>query len=218
MSSEELHKSVLIISFSLSGQTRKLIKAVQKGLENESIKVVHEPLTPRETIPFPFPSISYTAAMMIKTLFRSRIEIHPLSPNAFKKYDLVIIAGPTWSYNPSGPILTFFDRFADAILKDTYVLPLISCRGYWRLHWLGLKRLIRHCHGIALKPWAFNHAVAEPWRTIGVFLTLAGKRPKRIPVLRRFYTRYGHSKRQLQKAEEMAKNLGKNLRQNTFPH
>ncbi len=127
-------------------------------------------------------------------------------------FDLVILAGPTWSYNPSGAILYFLDHFAKRVLAGKMVLPVISCRGYWRLHWFGLKRFISRLGGTPLRPWVFEHKVAEPWRTIGVFLTIAGKRPMRNRLLRRHYSRYGHSRAQTEAVEAMAERLGDTLR------
>ncbi len=202
---------VLIIFFSFSRQTKKLVKAVAEGMESQGVDVVSQRLVPLRPLNFPFKSISTTIMMMILTLFRRRIPIRPLDKKSFRQYDMIILAGPTWSYNPSGPVLSFLDDYGEKILRDHLVLPVISCRSYWRAHWYYLKGRIRKCHGIPLSPWAFKHNVAEPWKTVGVFLTIAGKNPKRIPILKKFYTRYGHSNRQLELLKGKAAALAREL-------
>lgn len=202
---------VLIIFFSFSRQTRKLVQAVAEGMESQGVDVVRQRLVPVETLNFPFKSISTTFLMMLLTLLRKRIPIRPLDKKSFHRYDMIILAGPTWSYNPSGPVLSFLDDYGERILKNQLVLPIISCRSYWRTHWYYLKGRIRKCHGIPLTPWAFTHNVPEPWKTVGVFLTIAGKNPKRIPILKKFYTRYGHSNRQLALLKDKATALAREL-------
>ena len=196
---------ITIVSFSLSNQTKKLIRAFKEGLASspEAVQVEHLRLAPTERIPFPFPSIPATMLMMVKTLFRVRIPISELPPAPLRDSGLLVLAGPTWSYNPCGPVLSFLDTYGDLAMSGRPVLPIISCRGYWRLHWHYLKGEILRHGGTPLGPWVFTHPSKEPWRTVGVFLTVAGKHPRRFPLLRRHYPRYGHDRKQLQRAAEM---------------
>jgi len=168
------------------------------------VEVHHQALVPQSPVPFPFSSVHETIHMMVKTLFRVRMPIRPLPKELWGGHDLVVLAGPTWSYNPCGPILSFLDLYGHDAMSGKLVLPVISCRGYWRLHWRYLKKKIAQCGGIPLAPWVFTHPAKEPWRTMGVFLTVAGEHPKRFPILRDHYPRYGHDRGQLEKAKEMA--------------
>lgn len=194
-------KDVLIIYFSYSGQTRKLIQAFAKGLEEHSVKVQWVQLKPQKKIQFPLPSASAALKMMVETFFRKRVAIEPLVCGDVAQYDLIIVAGPTWSYNASGPIMSFFDSYS-TILAGKKVLPIISCRGYWRSHYWQLRYLLKSCRATPLKPLVFLHPGAEPWRTIGVFLKLAGKMPEAgNSWLSRFYRKYGHQREQIDYAE-----------------
>jgi len=204
-------KRVLIIFFSFSGQTRKLVRAVARGFDKAEIETVLEPLAPTPPFPFPLHSARRTLRLMFRAMFRPRVDIAPLSQEAGGVFDLVVLAGPTWSYNPSGPILTFLDRDGEKIFQNRPVQPVISCRSYWRLHWWSLRKRIQAASGTALPPWIYTHVAREPWRTIGVFLTLAGKNPKKFPVLKLYYSRYGHGENQIQDAEMKAMNLGKQM-------
>ena len=206
---------VLIVFYSFSRQTRKLVKAAEKGLVSAGVEVTLERLIPEKYLKFPFGSFLKTVYMMIITSFRKRMPVVKLSSRVFEDYDLVIIAGPTWSFNPCGPVLSFLDTYCNRVLKGRKVLPVISCRRYWRYHGTYLKKRIRKCGGHPLEPWSFNHPVPEPWNTIGLFLTLMGKNPKRVAILKKYYIRYGHSNRQLEEMEKRAHDLGIALKESS---
>ena len=90
---------------------------------------------------------------------------------------------------------------------------MISCRGYWRVHYWGLKSLLNKCDvKTVLSPIVFSHPTPEPWRTIGVFLKLAGRTPEAgTSWFRRVYPKYGHSRKQVEKAGYLGKELGHDI-------
>lgn len=202
---------VLVIYFSYSGQTSGLLHRLVAGLREEGVAVALERLQPLVPLRFPIGSVAGTLLMMCTTFLRFRVPIEPLSEVCRQPADLVVLAGPTWSYNPSGPVLSFLDRDGRMLAGRT-VLPLISCRGYWRLHWFGLRRLLRHRAAVVLEPLVFHHPQPEPWRTIGVFLKIAGLAPERGRIVGRYYRRFGHSREQLEVAWQQGRQLGARLR------
>ncbi len=204
-------KRILLLYFSFSSQTNNLVQALVSGLEEYNIDVVRERLNTVEPLRFPIGSILGTFIMMVVTFFRKRMPIEPLSPQCAEKYDLIILAGPTWSYNPSGPVLSLIDREGKRIFRDQKVLPLISCRGYWRVHWWGLRRLLQRCGARVGNLIVFSHPNSEPWRTIGVFLKLAGEIPEKKSWLRRKYRKYGHTRKQLDEARRFGRMIGREL-------
>lgn len=203
--------TILIISFSLSGQTKGLLTNLICGLAGSGCQIQHERLQPLVPLRFPFGSMRKTVGMMIRTFCRQRIAIKPLSSACHRKYDLVILAGPTWSYNPSGPMLSFLDRDGRRLLQNKFVLPLISCRGYWRMHLWGLKRLLHKCGAHMANAMIFSHPAKEPWRTLGVFLKLSGKHPEKMALLAGHYLHYGHDRRQMAEAEQFGRQIGRSL-------
>jgi hypothetical protein len=204
---------VLVLFFSFSGQTVGLVNQLAAGLKDQGAQVVLEKLRPVKPLRFPVGSIFSTIGLMMTTFLRFRIPIQKLSPRAVKQnYDLIILAGPTWSYNPSGPVLALLDRDGRALFLDRTVLPLISCRGYWRLHWYGLRRLLRKSGATVPNVIVFSHPAKEPWRTIGVFLKIAGKNPERAGIIGRHYRRYGHSRKQWDEAWRFGLQIGEALR------
>jgi len=206
-------KKILLIYFSFSSQTNNLVLALINGLEKYNITVVRQRLVPMEQIRFPIGSIRGTIRMMVATFFRKRFPIEPIDPHCFHEYDLIILAGPTWSYNPSGPVLSLFDQYGERLFAGRLVLPLISCRGYWRVHWWGLKNLLGKYGARIVNVIVFCHPNPEPWRTIGVFLKLAGEVPEKKAWLAGKYRKYGHTQKQLKEAKRFGKLIGMELDQ-----
>jgi len=172
-SSSTTEKNILILYFSYSHQTKNLLQAMRNGMDDHPVKVRLQRIEPTTPLRFPIGTIPKTFWTMVCTLFRQRIPIKSLPEHCFNRFDLVILAGPTWSYNPSGPILALFDRDGKQLFNDQVVLPLISCRGYWRIHWWGLKSLLSKCGATVPNVIVFSHPSKEPWRTVGVVLKLA---------------------------------------------
>lgn len=207
----ESRKKILLIYFSFSSQTNNLVLALVNGLEKYNITVVRERLVPVEHLRFPIGSVRGTIRMMVATFFRKRFPIEPIDPHCFHDYDLIILAGPTWSYNPSGPVLSLLDQYGARLFSGRLVLPLISCRGYWRAHWWGLKNLLRKYGARMVNVMVFSHPNPEPWRTIGVFLKLAGEVPEKKLWLAGKYRKYGHTRKQLKEAKRFGRLIAREL-------
>ncbi|MCI5138777.1 MAG: hypothetical protein D3922_10260 [Candidatus Electrothrix sp. AR1] len=193
-------KRILIIQYSFSAQTRKLVRSMMEGLEEHPVFLFRERLRPVVEQHFPIGTIPKIMKKMIVTMFRQRVPIQPLSPPCFEDYDLVILAGPTWSYNPSGPVMSLLDRDGEQLFRDQVVLPVISCRGFWRMHWWGIRSLLRKLGATVPNGIIFNHPTKEPWCTMGVLLKLAGKIPERMPMMQKHYKTYGHTQAQMAEA------------------
>ncbi len=204
-------KRILLVYYSFSSQTKNLLQALVAGLKDSNVKILLERLEPVERLRFPIGSIPKTVGMMILTFFRWRFPIKPISQKCYDDYDLIILAGPTWSYNPSGPVLSFIDRDGKKVFKGKRVVSLISCRGYWRVHWYGLKYMLKKCGAIVSNVIVFCHTNPEPWRTIGVFLKLAGRIPEKKSWISSYYKKYGHTRQQVAEARRFGEILGKAL-------
>ena len=203
--------NVLILYYSLSGQSRGLVNLFAAGLREEGILVTVEKISACEKVDFPFKGPLHTLKMMVVTFFRLRIPIKELNPSCFSAYNLVVLAGPTWSYNPSGPVLALLDRDGMALFAGKAVMPLISCRGYFRLHDYILRRQLRNLGASVEKSLVFNHPVQEPWSTFGVFLKSAGYHPEKMKYIRNRYSHFGHTKTQLFEARRAGQTIAKSL-------
>jgi len=202
---------VLTVCYSFSSQTRGLVQRLVAGLEQQGVQVDTERLQPAVPLKFPIGTVVHTVKMMLTTFIRQPIPIDPLSRGCFQEdYDLILLAGPTWSYNPSGPVLFLLKRDGSSLFNGKEVLPLISCRGYWRMHAWGLKRLLADCGARVSNVVVFSHPSKEPWRTIGVFMKLAGMTPEKS-IIGKHYPRYGHSREQQEEAFRFGAMIGRSL-------
>ncbi|MDX1776603.1 MAG: hypothetical protein R3297_08470 [Desulfobulbales bacterium] len=206
------NNQVLLIYYSYSGQTGVLINRLATGLKDKGVEVFFEKLKPVKHLRFPVGSIFRTYILMLTTFFRKRFKIQEISSKCSREYDLIILAGPTWSYNPSGPMLAFLDSYGKDVLEGREVLPLISCRGYWKAHWWGLRKKLAKCGAVYSNMIVFSHPNPEPWRTIGVFLKIAGKNPERSGFLGNYYKRFGHSTAQMEEAYNFGLQIGEALK------
>ncbi|MFN2353142.1 MAG: hypothetical protein ABR512_01280 [Desulfopila sp.] len=206
-------KRVLLVYYSFSGQTRRLIQAFGAGLEDSGVEVTRHRLIPLERLSFPLGSFFLTLKMMVSTFFRRPIAITPESEKITGKWDLIVLAGPTWSYNPSGPVLRFYES-NKKVFDQQRVLPFISCRGYWRMHYWQLRWMLQRCGAMVQEPVIFKHHGSEPWRSIGVFCKIAGRNPESYGWLSRYYKRYGHSKEQVRHSGKLGMRIGAKLRGN----
>lgn len=206
---------VLFLYFSFSGQTGGLVNRLAAGLKEQGVEVFFEKLKPVKHLRFPVDGILRTFIMMFATFLRKRVPIQELSAKCSQEFDLIILSGPTWSYNPSGPVLSFLDRDGKDVLAEREVLPLISCRGYWKIHWWGLRKKLIQCGAHIPNLMAFTHPNPEPWCTIGVFLKIAGKNPERSGFISKHYDHFGHSNAQMEEARRFGVQIGESLNGNT---
>lgn len=203
-----IKKRVLVVFYSFSSQTRNLLSSLTKGLEEGGVEVQWEQLKP--LVPPPFPAGSYWEAfkMMLSAFFKKRVPIRPPDIRRDTDWDLIICAGPTWSYHPSGPMLAFLDTYATEMFRGHSVQPVISCRSYWRLHCWEMERALKGAGVKFLKPKVFTHPSPGAWCALGVFFKLAGRIPASCRSLVQSYCpMYGHNLQQI----EDARNIGRSL-------
>lgn len=202
-------KRVLIVYYSYTQQTKTQLRKLVAGLENWDIEVVLERLEPHAPYEFPFRSNWRLAVAMISTFFCRTMTIRPLSANCQGRWDCIIVAGPTWSYNPSGPVLDFLRRYGPTLCAGKTVVPLISCRSYWRWHYFLLRQKLLRYGCTVGKPIVYMHPQREPWRFLGLLLQLRGKVvPRQYSWWKKRYPAYGHSREQGEQALRTGKDLG----------
>lgn len=203
-------KKVLIIFYSFSSQTLGVVNGLAKGLEEGGVIVQFEQLKPLHPPSFPANSYSKALRMMFAAFMRHQIAVEkPVAVNS-SDWDLVVCAGPTWSYHPSGPMLYFLSHFAEELLSGKLVLPFICCRTYWRLHAWEMRRILERSGAKVLTAMAVRHPFQGFWCTFGVFAKLAGKMPGFCqPLLKTYCPRFGYTQQQI----EAVRNIGLRLAQ-----
>lgn len=192
-------KHVALVYYSLSHQTRRLVDSYRKGLEDSGLVVELYPLQPVSPLRVPLRNNFSLFRVMLLTFLRKRSEIQPLTFKA-DDYDYIVLAGPTWSYQPSGPMLSFLDHYG-SLLSGKKVGFLISCRSYWRSHYWSLRYGCKKNGALPQKAVVFEHATQEPWCTIGLLVWLRGVHYSKLPKwFQNRYPYYGHSSDQIDKA------------------
>lgn len=207
---DELKKRVLVVYYSFTQQTHILLKQFCAGLKEQGVEVALERLELVNPYEFPFKTDWRLFTVMVRTFCRGRKEIQPVSNKCFEDWGYIVLAGPTWSYHPSGPILDFLDKYGSSVLGGKKVIPFISCRSYWRIHHLSLKRELRKVGASSQPLLVFEHPTKEPYRIIGLILKLRGKMI-RGEWFRKHYAMYGHSKEQTKEAYRYGVELGQNI-------
>ncbi len=209
-----MQKKVLVVYYSFTQQTRILVKQFAEGLEEQDFECVLERLIPVQSYDLPFSSSWSLFAAMVQTFFGKRMLINPISDNCFGEYDCIVVAGPTWSYHPSGPVLEFIDKYGRKVCGNKLVVPLISCRSYWRIHFWSIKRKLKKYGAATTPPIVFVHPIKEPWRIIGLLMQLRGKMVrKKNSWFRKHYPGYGHTKEQGEDAKRAGIELGRKLQE-----
>jgi len=205
-------KRILILYYSHTQQTRLLVKSFSQGLARPGIEVVVQPLEAETPYDMPIRNNWQLFTAMVETFFCRRMPIRTLPPHCFAPFQAIILAGPTWSYQPCGPILSLIDRYGARFCAQKPIIPLISCRSYWRIHFWQIKRRLRRIGVQVAKPIVFCHPIREPYRIIGLLLQLRGKMVMRKDSwFRKRYPGYGHSREQLAEATARGRELGDSL-------
>lgn len=205
-----MKKRVLVVYYSYTQQTRILLKQFCAGLEGQGVECEYERIEAVNPYEFPFKTDVRLISVMMRTFIKGRKEIQPVSEKCFGSWDYVVLAGPTWSYQPSGPMLDFLDKYGARVLAGKKVVPFISCRSYWRIHHLNLKRVFKKVGAEGLSPVVFEHPTKEPYRVIGLLLKLRGKMIQQ-DWFRKHYESYGHNKVQGQEAFDFGVDFGKKI-------
>ena len=205
-------KRVLVVYYSFTQQTRTQLMRFIDGLKDSGVEVTMERLQPIAPYDYPFKTIFHLVVAMIVTFFQRRMAIQPIAAHCRDHWDCIILAGPTWSYNPSGPVLDFLDRYGKEVCCGKTVVPFISCRAYWRPHYWIIRRRLQQCGATVERPVVFDHPVSEPWRSLGLLLKLLGIiGQRRYAWVRRHYSRYGHTDAQRLEAKEQGRQLAEKM-------
>ena len=124
----------LIVYFSKTGTTMKVVDEVSKKLNSDVAKLS---------------SKSGFFGTLFKSIFGGKMELDPIKFNP-EKYDLVIIATPVWGGNPIAHIKTFCQRY-----KFNKVAFIITRKGS------GLNRPLKKLTSLTKEPVAVLEFVDE---------------------------------------------------------
>jgi hypothetical protein len=153
-------KSVLVVSYSQSGQLGDIVAALSRPLLEAGVRVQHEVLRPAPAFPFPWPFFAFLDA------FPESVRLDPrpnqaltLAPEEVNgaDFDLVILAWPVWYLSPAQPITAFLQSAAaKRLLGGRPVVSVVACRNMWLSAFDTLKTLVAEAGGRLVDHVAFT--------------------------------------------------------------
>jgi len=140
---------VLLVYYSYTGQTEKVIATIEGQLESRGCDVHRASIAftdPRYTkrfseFPMPRPFLEVLGMIPAELKRKSATIEIPASVSA-RHYDLVVVGSPTWWLSTNVPVRSFLEsETAGKALKGTPFAGLVVCRRYWRHNLKTVRRL-----------------------------------------------------------------------------
>ncbi|MDR1349223.1 MAG: dialkylresorcinol condensing enzyme [Zoogloeaceae bacterium] len=142
-----MKKSVLVVSYSQSGQMTDIVSALTRPLLDAGIRLHHEVLRPQPAFPFPWPFFAFLDVFPESV----RLEPRPNQPPvvaADAHFDLVILAWTVWYLSPAQPMTAFLQSDAGRrLLRGRPVVSVVACRNMWLSAFDALKTLVAEAGG-----------------------------------------------------------------------
>jgi hypothetical protein len=199
-------KHALVIGLSLTGNGRRAIDRLQRGLEREGYRVDVAWLEPDERV-YRYPmSLGAFAKVNVRAALRQgggcRVDLGQRCD-----WDLVVVESPTWLLGAAGPVESFLADSANRdLFKGRDAAALVICRGAWQRTSAMLVRGLQRAGANVVTARAFVHQGWEPGRLCLLWWKhLTGKD-------RLWGIQYGLSDQSLQEIEELGADLARRVR------
>jgi hypothetical protein len=171
-------KSILVLSYSQTGQLAEITGRIIDPLRMDSSITVHiETLRPVTPYPFPWKFFSFLDAFP-ESAHMIPPPLQPFLLTGEENFDLVILPYQVWFLAPSLPITAFLKHpLAKKLLAGKPVVTVIACRNMWMLAQEKMKGLLYDCGARLID----NVVLVDPSPTLASLLTtplwlLSGKR------------------------------------------
>jgi hypothetical protein len=126
-----MKKNILVLYYSQSGQQLAILRSLVKPLQEAGHNVHLEEIQPVEKYPFPWSAYQFFNAFP-ETFQQKPLALKPMSQEAFKAYDLIILGYQPWFLTPSRPISSFLQsEDGKRILDNKPVVTILGCRNMW---------------------------------------------------------------------------------------
>jgi hypothetical protein len=198
-------KRALVVGLSLTGNGKRAIERLQRGLEREGYTVDVGWLSPDERL-YRYPmSLGAFAQVNLRAALRQggpcRLDVEACD------WDLVVVESPTWLLGAAGPVESFL---ADVQNRHLFMgrdaAALVICRGAWQRTHAMLVRGLQRAGANVVTARAFVHQGWEPGRLCLLWWKhLTGRD-------RLWGIQYGLSERSLQEIEELGADLARRVR------
>lgn len=129
MAADTVRRSILLVHFSQSGQTRAVADALTAPLRDAGHAIDELELAALEPAPWPWPFWQFLDSFP-ETVAQSPVTLQPWS--CATSYDLVILAYPVWFLSPAPAIASWLrSPQARQLLAKTPVVTVTTCRNMW---------------------------------------------------------------------------------------
>lgn len=125
-----LPTSILILYYSQSGDTERLVQNFVAPLASEEVNITWANIQPVQPYPYPW-NLPRFFDVFPDCINGDTPEILPPSFEPDQHFDLIILAYQVWFLAPSLPIQAFMKSPYAQVLRDTPVITLIACRNMW---------------------------------------------------------------------------------------
>ncbi len=177
-------KSILVLSYSQTGQLNAIVESILAPLRADSrVSVRVEKLIPLPPFPFPWSLLSFLDAFP-ESAHLQPCPLAPLTLTDKDDFDLIILPYQVWFLAPSQPITAFLKHpLARHLLRNKPVITVIGCRNMWLLAQEKIKSILADLEAHLID----NVVLVDRSPTMATLLTtpfwlLTGK-PKFIPGL-----------------------------------
>jgi hypothetical protein len=201
-------RRALLLCYSLTGNGRRAVERVGRGLAAGGYEVDEKPVQAEEDL-FRFPlSLGRFLRIMVRAVLRIPARARPLQLLPGRDYDLVVVECQTWFVGMGGPMEGVFQDPANRGLFAGRDVALVTvCRGLWRRSQAMAARLAEACGGRVVGARACENPGREPMRTWSLFLFLGFGEAGRPRFLRRWLTPQFLSEEALASLESFGRSL-----------
>ncbi|MDN3517109.1 dialkylresorcinol condensing enzyme [Aquisalimonas lutea] len=123
---------VLVVYYSQTGQLHRILQALVAPLEAaDGVEVDYQPLAPQRPWPFPWTLLRFLDVFP-ECVYQDPPPLQPLSADADRGYDLVVLGYTVWFLSPAPPVTAFLQSAEGRrLLRDTPVVTVVACRNMW---------------------------------------------------------------------------------------
>ena len=150
-------KRILILSYSQSGDVRRLAEAFAGPLESAGVEIVREEIKPTEPYPYPWRNVHRFFNVMPECVLGLPPEIEKLGFDVDETFDLIVLVYQVWFLAPSPPIQSFFQSDHVRVLRGRKMITISVSRDMWHGASLKMKKLLAAAKAVHIDNVVVTH-------------------------------------------------------------
>lgn len=204
---------ILILYYSSTGQTHRILEIVAQVLREDGHSVEMVRISPVKDFEFPW-KVRTFLKIGLKTYLGMKVTVDleelPILQDA-KAYDCIIFGHQPWFLAPSVPVNSFLDSGMSAVLQGKKVISVITCRGMWRRGYKIFERKVHARGGRVVLNFVIEDQSRQPFNMVTTVHYLFTGKNIEGKILSKIFLPFGIGSKGLQKARDFAKDLSKQL-------